>query len=176
MTAASLTPKQQRFVDEYLIDLNATQAAVRAGYSEKTADVQGPRLLGNVGVRAAIRAAQVERSKATKIDQAWIIERAVEVIERSLQHRPVLDRRGEPVMVETPTGEEAPAYAFDARGAVAGLVLLAKHTGGFVDRTEHAGPGGGPIQLEAMNDAMDRLTPDERATLRNMALKLERGA
>lgn len=44
---AKLTEKQQRFVDEYLIDLNATQAAIRAGYSAKTADVQGSRMLGN---------------------------------------------------------------------------------------------------------------------------------
>ncbi len=48
MTKASLTPKQARFVEEYLIDLNATQAAIRAGYSAKTAEVQGSRLLGNV--------------------------------------------------------------------------------------------------------------------------------
>ena len=40
---AKLTEKQQRFVDEYLIDLNATQAAIRAGYSAKTADQQGSR-------------------------------------------------------------------------------------------------------------------------------------
>ncbi len=49
-----LTPKQERFVAEYLVDLNATQAAVRAGYSPKDADVQGPRLLGYVGIAAAI--------------------------------------------------------------------------------------------------------------------------
>ncbi len=55
-----MTPKQERFVQEYMLDLNATQAAIRAGYSAHTADVQGPRLLGNVGVAAAIQAAQVE--------------------------------------------------------------------------------------------------------------------
>lgn len=49
-----LTAKQARFVDEYLIDLNATQAAVRAGYASANADVTGPRLLGNVGVAQAI--------------------------------------------------------------------------------------------------------------------------
>jgi phage terminase small subunit len=50
----ALTPKQASFVSEYLIDKNATQAAIRAGYSAKTADVQGPRLLGNVSVSQAI--------------------------------------------------------------------------------------------------------------------------
>ncbi len=53
-----LTPKQQRFVQEYLIDLNATQAAIRAGYSAKTAEVQGPRLVGNVRVAQAVAVAQ----------------------------------------------------------------------------------------------------------------------
>lgn len=49
-----MTPKQQRFVDEYLIDLNATQAAIRAGYSVKTANPAGARLLANVSIAAAI--------------------------------------------------------------------------------------------------------------------------
>jgi hypothetical protein len=53
ITDRKMTPRQQRFVDEYLLDLNATQAAVRAGYSARTAEQQGPRLLGNAGVAAA---------------------------------------------------------------------------------------------------------------------------
>lgn len=54
----SLTPKQQRFVQEYIIDLNATKAAIRAGYSAKTADQQGPRLLGHPEIAKGIAAAQ----------------------------------------------------------------------------------------------------------------------
>ena len=54
----ALTPKQQRFVEEYLVDLNATQAAIRAGYSEKTAHSSGPRLLDNVGVASEIERRQ----------------------------------------------------------------------------------------------------------------------
>lgn len=54
MGADKLTPKQRLFVLEYLVDLNATQASIRAGYSAKTAEVQGPRLLGNVRVKAEI--------------------------------------------------------------------------------------------------------------------------
>jgi phage terminase small subunit len=49
-----MTPKQQRFVKEYLIDLNATQAAIRSGYSKRTANEQGARLLANASVKAAI--------------------------------------------------------------------------------------------------------------------------
>ena len=54
----ALTPKQQRFVDEYLIDLNATQAAIRAGYSPKSADKIGPKLVGKSSISEAIAAAR----------------------------------------------------------------------------------------------------------------------
>jgi phage terminase small subunit len=70
-----LTPKQQRFVDEYLIDLNATQAAIRAGYSAKTAQVIGAENLRKPLVSDAISANQNERSKSTKIDSEYVIKR-----------------------------------------------------------------------------------------------------
>ena len=71
--AKKLTKKQQIFVDEYLIDLNATQAAIRAGYSAKTADVQGSRLLTNVKVQQAISEAMAERSKRTGVNQDRVV-------------------------------------------------------------------------------------------------------
>lgn len=63
----ALTPKQERFVAEYLIDLNATQAAIRAGYSARTAYSQGQRLLKHVEVAAAIAALQAKRVASTDI-------------------------------------------------------------------------------------------------------------
>lgn len=71
---AKLTAKQKRFCDEYLIDLNATQAAIRAGYSSKTANEQGARLLANVSVQEAIAKATAERSKRTGISQDRVIQ------------------------------------------------------------------------------------------------------
>lgn len=65
--AKMLTAKQEAFKNEYLIDLNATQAAIRAGYSTKTAAEQGARLLTNVKVRAHIDAALAERSRRTGV-------------------------------------------------------------------------------------------------------------
>lgn len=56
----TLTPKQQRFVAEYLIDLNATQAAIRAGYSVRTAKQQGSRLLTNVDIASAVAGKQAK--------------------------------------------------------------------------------------------------------------------
>lgn len=62
-----LTPKQKMFVTEYLVDLNATKAAERAGYSAKTAQVQGSRLLSNAMVSAAIAEKQGKRFEKLEI-------------------------------------------------------------------------------------------------------------
>lgn len=70
-----LTEKQQRFVDEYLLDLNIRQAATRAGYSEKTAPSIGNRLLKNPKVKAEIDRRIRERSERTQIDSDWVLKR-----------------------------------------------------------------------------------------------------
>ena len=76
---ANLTPKQQRFVEEYLIDLNATQAAIRAGYSEKTAKVIAAQNLSKLNVQEAIEEAQSKRTEQTQIDSAYVLKRLVEI-------------------------------------------------------------------------------------------------
>lgn len=68
-----ITPKQQRFVDEYLVDLNATQAAIRAGYSERTARSQGQRLLTDAAIADAITQGQATRSERTGITQDRVL-------------------------------------------------------------------------------------------------------
>lgn len=69
----NLTVKQRMFVEEYLIDLNATQAAIRAGYSAKTADQQGSRMLANVKVQQAIAERMAVRSKRTGVNQDRVV-------------------------------------------------------------------------------------------------------
>jgi len=70
----ALTAKQQRFVLEFLLDLNATQAAIRAGYSRESADKQGPRLVAHPAIKAAIDAAKIERSARTEIDAERVLK------------------------------------------------------------------------------------------------------
>lgn len=72
---AGLTDKQQTFVDEYLKDLNGTQAALRAGYSAKTAQEQSSRLLSNAMVQDAIKIQIEARSKRTGVDADWLLLR-----------------------------------------------------------------------------------------------------
>lgn len=71
----ALTPKQLRFVEEYLLDLNATQAAIRAGYSARTAATIGYELRSNPEVAAAIKAAKAERSLRTQIEADDVLRR-----------------------------------------------------------------------------------------------------
>ena len=71
---ANLTAKQQMFCDEYLIDLNATQAAIRAGYSEKTAMEQGYQLLRKTSVQAYIHERQSDRIERTEITEDMVLK------------------------------------------------------------------------------------------------------
>jgi len=73
-----LRPKQQRFIDEYLLDLNATQAAIRAGYSVKTAASVGAENLRKPQIAEAITKAKASRSDRTGIDADWLLKRLAE--------------------------------------------------------------------------------------------------
>ncbi|ELK4834935.1 terminase small subunit [Pseudomonas aeruginosa] len=77
----ALTKKQRLFVDEYLIDLNATQAAIRAGYSTRRAAEIGYQLLQRPEVAQAIQAAMAERSRRTEVEADYVIRRLREIDE-----------------------------------------------------------------------------------------------
>ncbi len=137
MNKRKLTVRQERFVEEYLIDLNATQAAVRAGYSAKTAHSCGPRLLANAGVAAAISAAKQERAEATKIDAEYVLRKLHLVVERCLQEvKPALHSKTRQPMKDK---DGNALFTFNAAGANQALALLGKHTAvaAFEDRFKH---------------------------------------
>jgi len=88
-----LTPKQAAFCREYLIDLNATAAAKRAGYSQATAHVQGPRLLANVGVAARIaelQKAAAQRNEVTLDEVIFMLRKSYEDAKVAKQHGPAV--------------------------------------------------------------------------------------
>lgn len=74
-----LTPKQEQFCQEYIIDLNATQAAIRAGYSKKSANMQSARLLANDKVRTRTAELKSKRIESTGIDAAYVLKRHHEI-------------------------------------------------------------------------------------------------
>ena len=147
---ANLTPKQQRFVDEYLIDLNATQAAIRAGYSERTAKSIGQENLTKPDIQKAIQEAQNKLTERTEITQEYVLKNIQSVIERCMQQEAVLARDGSPLLVEGPEGDLVPLFEFKETGALKGLELLGKHLGMFKDRVELTGKGGGSLGIKVV--------------------------
>lgn len=137
-----LTPKQQRFVDEYLIDLNATQAAIRAGYSQRNADKIGSELLGKTRVKEAVQIAIDKRAKKVEITQEYVLKTIFETIERCKQEiEPIFQGTGENRIF---TGE----FKFDSQAVLKGSELLGKHLKMFTDKVEQTGANGGAIQYE----------------------------
>ena len=120
-----LSPKQQRFVDEYLVDLNATKAAIRAGYSNKTARQIGSENLSKPVIQEAIAKAKLTRSTATQIDAEWVLRQAVELYRRCMQEiRPARNpKTGKQRFDE---GGNA-LFTFNAGAANRALELIGKH-------------------------------------------------
>lgn len=165
-----LTDRQKEFVRQYLVDLNATQAAIRAGYSVKTAYRQGADLLQKTSIREAIEKAQAKRARRVEVTQDYVLSNLVEVVERTMQRAPVLDRKGEQV-----TDEEGRAvWTFDAKNANRALELLGKHLGIFADKVkaEVSGPDGGPVQSSMTLD-ISGMGPAEIAELARSAFRGE---
>ncbi|MFM9860703.1 terminase small subunit [Pseudoxanthobacter sp. M-2] len=125
--SAKLTPRQARFVQEYLVDLNATRAAIRAGYSPRSAETNGNRMLRNAQVAAAVEAAMAERQIRTEITADRVI--------RELAKIAFLDPR----KFFRPDGSLVPIHELDDDTA-AGLAALdiAVHVGDDGDVTKTA--------------------------------------
>lgn len=77
----ALTPKQQLFCDEYLIDLNATQAAIRAGYSAKTASSIGEQLLRKLEIQSVLQERMKERQERTRVNADYVLKRLAQIDE-----------------------------------------------------------------------------------------------
>ena len=116
--------RRERFKEEYLVDLNGTQAAIRAGYSARSADVTASRLLGDDRIVRDIAAAMAKRTDRVEVKSDYVVAVLVDTIERCRQAVAVLDREG------NPTGE----WRFDANAVLRGCELLGKHVGMYIER------------------------------------------
>ena len=139
-----MNEKRARFVEEFLVDLNGTQAAIRAGYSEHTARSIACELLTEPDVQDAIAAAKAERSKRTEVTADYVLSNLVEVVERCMQRAPVMVREGRR-MVQAVDEEGRHVWQFDAKGVIGASSLLGKHLGMYVEKKEITLPQGGGV-------------------------------
>ncbi|MFP1884411.1 terminase small subunit [Lonsdalea quercina] len=170
---AKLTDKQELFAREYLKDLNATQAAIRAGYSEKTARSQANRLLTNVDIENRIAELKSVRNEEVGIDAAYVLRRLVEIdqmdvldiLNDSGDLKPICD--WPPVWRTTLSGLDIQAISGEEGTAalmkkikwpdkVKNLELLGKHVTvqAFKEQVsnEHTGKNGGPIEYSDITE------------------------
>ncbi|WP_285445487.1 terminase small subunit [Xanthomonas sp. fls2-241-TYG-148] len=129
---ADLSPRQQRFVAEYLKDQNATQAAIRTGYSEKTAKQQGSRLLTNADVAAAVRAGQKKVAKKAEVTV-------------------------DSLMLELEQARKLALREKQASAAVTATMGKGKLSGLLVERHRHSGAIGTYDLSKLSDDELDRL-------------------
>lgn len=172
-TKPKLTAKQRRFCNEYLIDLNATQAAIRAGYSKKTAEQGGAQLLRNIKVLTEINGRMKDRQARTEITQDRVLKELAKIgfsdIRKAVAWGPEVPV-SDPITGETLAANGVALLASkeldDATaGAVAeisqtaqgikiklhdkraALVDLGRHLGMFPTKVEHSGPDGSPFTI-----------------------------
>ena len=127
-----LNEKQKMFCNEYIVDFNGTQAAIRAGYSKKTANEQAAQLLAKLSIQTYLKELIESRNERTKITQDEVVRDIVEVKNRCMQKVPVIRYDKEEkdyVQVQDENGRDI--WQFDAQGANKALDMLMKHTGGY---------------------------------------------
>lgn len=156
------TARQVRFAEEYLIDLNATQACIRAGYSARNADKIGPQLLGKVRVATLIAEAKSKRTEETRVTAGLVLTRLAEILDADLIE--IMDDHGnfKPVqqwpkiwrqMISGCDVEEVWEGRGDSRSRIGTITkirfidrlktieLVGKHTdvGAFIEKIQHQG-------------------------------------
>lgn len=139
-----MNPRQERFVTEYVIDLNGAAAAKRAGYtgSDASLAVQASRLLRDANVSEAVDLLRKQRAEATGISAKSVLIRLNDVANRCMQVVPVMryDQKTKAmvhVQEENEAGQMVGVYEFDSSGANRALELLGKHFGLFKEVVEH---------------------------------------
>lgn len=179
---SKLNPMQEKFVHEYLVDLNASQAARRAGYSPKTADRQGGRLLKNVEIAKKISEAQKKQLKKIEVTAEWVIRRLAEEANADIADiltedgavRPVSEwpkvwRQGlvagidiyEDIQDGKKVGQTVKVKISER---IKRLELLGKHLALFTERIEHTGNAQSNVLVIMPGNGRERGTVDGEAS------------
>lgn len=173
---SKLSPKQLRFCVEYLTDLNATQAAIRAGYSKKTAYSQGQRLLKNVEVQAEISKRQAKRLEKAEITQERVLDEYRKIAFLDIRKAFTEEGNLKPIAdLDDDTAAAVAGLDFEevfemSRGhrdhvgnihkikltsKLGALDSLSRYLKMFTDRVELTGKEGGPLTVQVLDSFLD---------------------
>ena len=193
MAKGKLTPKQERFCEEYLIDLNATQAAIRAGYSEKTAAFAGCDNLTKPNIRGRVQELVAKRSNRTQVKADQVVTELAKLgfssIGDYLSFGPggvILKESGEMTREQLACvaevsqlrggGGEGGTIRFKLHDKKGALELLGRHLGMFVDRTRHElSESATQAVAAAVKEIADKGTPPLLVALANQKKKEDFG-
>lgn len=148
----ALTDKQKKFCKEYVIDYNGTQAAIRAGYSEKTAKVQASQLLREEKILTVIKSYQKEQMQELCLSEEKVINDLYTILMHCMSAQPVMEWDYEEHDY-VKTGE----YQFDSKGALKAIELLGKHLGMFNDKVKIDGD----LSVGLVGDILRQLEEDD---------------
>jgi phage terminase small subunit len=182
-----LTPKQQKFVDEYLIDNNATQAAIRAGYKGKNAGNVASELLGKTWVYEAIEAKRKRLEIKTEITAEKVLQEYAKIAfsnmadfvdwtNGSIRIIPSSELTKEQLACVSEISESTTKFdttvKFKLHDKLAALHKLGDHLGLFKKIVEMSGKDGGAIKVENNDIDLSSLTPEELMLFRTLTEKL----
>lgn len=128
----ALTPKQKKFIEEYLVDLNATQAAIRAGYSPKTARASAARNMKDVNIQAALQKARERQKARTEITADMVLK--------------------ELLAIATDRADDMTNSRLKYSNKIKALELLGKHLGLFTEKVSVEMPEGGIVMIPSVKD------------------------
>lgn len=149
--AETLTMKQRMFCDEYLIDMNGTQAAIRAGYSVGCATSQASRMLSMPKIHQYLETKRRKLEIKTEMSAQYVLQNLKDVAERCMSAQPVVNMAGKPVLDDNGN----PVYRFDSAGANKALELIGKHLGVFnADQSGSASSSKVVLEIQMIREAL----------------------
>lgn len=149
--AETLTMKQRMFCDEYLVDMNGTQAAIRAGYSIGCATSQASKMLSMPKLQKYLETKRRKLEIKTEMSAQYVLQNLKDVAERCMSAQPVVNMAGKPVLDENGN----PVYRFDSAGANKALELIGKHLGVFnADQSGNASSSKVVLEIQMIREAL----------------------
>ena len=147
----TLTMKQRMFCDEYLVDMNGTQAAIRAGYSVGCATSQASKMLSMPKLQKYLEAKRRKLEIKTEMSAQYVLQNLKDVAERCMSAQPVVNMAGKPVLDDNGN----PVYRFDSAGANKALELIGKHLGVFnADQSGNAASSKVVLEIQMIREAL----------------------